>query len=332
MQTSKLKTLFIYKFLEQYSDEENPISTTELIKMLEKKGLKCERKSIYADIEALNEMGFDIMSVKSPKRGFFMGSRTFELPEVRLLIDAVSSAGFITPGKTNALIEKLEGLVSRNQAKTLKSQVYCESENKCDNEEIYYVIDKLDAAINRNKKVEFSYKRRNIDKEKRKSYTVRTFVVSPYALIWKNDHYYLVCNTEKYDNLMNLRLDRMSKVRVLEYERRRVNEVSEYKWVFNPADYASKMFNMFSGKTSEVTLLCDLNLREEIMDRFGAKIPLLAIDINHFETKINAAISDGLVSWIMQYGDKIKVCEPQFLADMVKDKARIIYDNYADSE
>lgn len=332
MQTSKLKTLFIYKFLEKYSDEEHPISTTELIKMLGEKGLTCERKSIYADIEALNEMGFDIMSVKSPKRGFFMGSRTFELPEVRLLIDAVSSAGFITPGKTNALIEKLEGLVSENQAKTLKSQVYCESENKCDNEEIYYVIDKLDAAINRNKKVEFSYKRRNIDKENRKSYTIRTFVVSPYALIWKNDHYYLVCNTDKYDNLMNLRLDRMSKVKVLEYERRRVNEVSEYKWVFNSADYASKMFNMFSGSTSEVSLLCNLELREEIMDRFGAKIPLVAIDIDHFETKINAAISDGLVSWIMQYGDKIKVLEPQYLADMVRDKAKLIYSKYIDNE
>lgn len=328
MQTSKLKTLFIYKFLDEYSDENNPISTTELIKMLSDNGLKCERKSIYADIDALKEMGCDIISVTSPKRGFVMASRKFELPEVRLLIDAVTSAGFITPNKTKALVEKLESLVSSYQAKNLTSQVYCESENKCDNEEIYYVIDTLDEAINEDKKVKFIYKRRNIDKENKKSYTTKTFVVSPYALIWKDDHYYLICNNSKYDNLMNLRLDRMTKIEILDENRRDVSEVSEYKEGFNSADYSSKMFNMFSGETCEVNLLCDLQLREEIMDRFGSKIPLIAVDYNHFETNINAAVSDGLVSWIMQYGDKIKVKSPDFLVNMVKEKAQSIIDTY----
>lgn len=328
MQTSKLKTLFIYKFLDEYSDENNPISTTELIKMLSDNGLKCERKSIYADIDALKEMGCDIISVTSPKRGFVMASRKFELPEVRLLIDAVTSAGFITPNKTKALVEKLESLVSSYQAKNLTSQVYCESENKCDNEEIYYVIDTLDEAINKDRKVKFIYKRRNIDKENKKSYTTKTFVVSPYALIWKDDHYYLICNNSKYDNLMNLRLDRMTKIEILDENRRDVSEVSEYKDGFNSADYSSKMFNMFSGETCEVNLLCDLQLREEIMDRFGSKIPLIAVDYNHFETKINAAVSDGLVSWIMQYGDKIKVKSPYYLVDMVKEKAQSIIDTY----
>lgn len=328
MQTSKLKTLFIYKFLETYSDENNPISTTELIKMLSDNGLKCERKSIYADIDALKEMGCDIISVTSPKRGFVMASRKFELPEVRLLIDAVTSAGFITPNKTKALVEKLESLVSYYQAKNLTSQVYCESENKCDNEEIYYVIDTLDDAISKNKKVKFIYKRRNIDKENQKSYTTKAFIVSPYALIWKEDHYYLICNNSKYDNLMNLRLDRMRKIEILDEDRRDVSEVSEYTESFNSADYSSKMFNMFSGETCEVTLLCDLELREEIMDRFGSKIPLIAVDYNHFETKINAALSDGLVSWIMQYGNKIKVKSPDYLVDMVKDKAQSIIDEY----
>ncbi len=328
MQTSKLKTLFIYKFLEEYSDENNPISTTELIKMLSDKGLKCERKSIYADIEALKEIGCDILSVTSPKRGFFMASRKFELPEVRLLIDAVTSAGFITPNKTKALVEKLESLVSSYQAKSLTSQVYCESENKCDNEEIYYVIDTLDDAISQNKKVRFIYKRRNIDKQNKKSYTTKTFNVSPYALIWKEDHYYLICNNSKYDNLMNLRLDRMSKIEILDENRRDVSEVSEYKDGFNTADYSSKMFNMFSGETCEVSLLCNLDIREEIMDRFGSKIPLVAVDYDHFETKIDAAISDGLVSWIMQYGSKIKVLSPGYLVDMVKLKAQTIIDTY----
>lgn len=327
MQTSKLKTLLIYKYLEEFSDEENPVSTTELIAMLKEKGIPAERKSIYADVKALNEIGCNILSVKSPRIGFSMAERKFDLAEVRLLIDAVSSAGFITPKKTAELVDKLEGLLSINQAKALKSQVYCSGENKCDNEEIYYIINGLDEAINNKKQVKFIYKRRNIDKEQKKSYTEKTFTVSPYALIWKEDHYYLVCNNKKYDNLMNLRLDRMKKIEILDEPQRPVSEVSAYK-VFDAADYSAKMFNMFSGNTDEVTLLCNLDIREEIMDRFGSKIPLKASDIEHFETTIHAAVSDGLVSWIMQYGNDIKVLHPQYLADMVAEKARKIAELY----
>ena len=327
MQTSKLKTLLIYKYLEEFSDEENPVSTTELIAMLKEKGIPAERKSIYADIKALNEIGCNILSVKSPKIGFSMADRKFDLAEIRLLIDAVSSAGFITPNKTEVLVEKLESLLSANQAKALKSQVYCSGENKCDNEEIYYIINGLDEAINNKKQVKFVYKRRNIDKEQKKSYTEKTFTVSPYALIWKDDHYYLVCNNKKYDNLINLRLDRMKKIEILDEPQRPVSEVSEYK-VFDAVDYSAKMFNMFSGNTDAVTLLCNLDIREEIMDRFGSKIPLKAYDLNHFETTIHAAVSDGLVSWIMQYGSDIKVLEPQYLADMVAEKARRISELY----
>jgi len=321
MASSKTKTLLIYKYLVDFSDENNPLSTTDLIELLMKDGLLCERKSIYADIAVLRSIGFDIVKTMSPKKGFFLGSRRFELPEVRLLIDAVSSAGFITPNKTASLVEKLETLVSKNQADDLVSQVYVDSDSKCDNEEIYYVIDALNDAIIKKNKVSFKYKRRNIDKENKKSYTEKTFVVSPYALIWKDDHYYLVCNNEKYDNLMNLRLDRMKKITELDEKVRDISEVSEYKEAFDAADYTSKMFNMFSGVNSKVELLCDLELREQIMDRFGSKIPLTAVDTDHFKTIIDAAVSDGLVSWIMNFGSKIKVLEPASLADAVKQRA-----------
>jgi predicted DNA-binding transcriptional regulator YafY len=322
--SSKTKTLLIYKFLSEYSDENNPLSSTELIDMLKAEGCHCERKSIYADIQTLNDIGFDIITTVSPKRGFFMATRRFELPEVRLLIDAVSSAGFITPDKTKKLVEKLESLVSNNQAKALVSQVYVDSNAKCDNEEIYYIIDALHDAIINKYKVKFTYKRRNLDFANRKSYTEKTFKVSPYALIWKEDHYYLVCNNEKYDNLMNLRLDRIRRVKPLDEPSRPINEVSEYTTAFDVADYTSKMFNMFSGESGEVKLLCHLDLREEIMDRFGSKIPLTAVDSQHFETTIVAAISDGLVSWIMNFGDGIKVLEPQSLADSVREKCESI--------
>lgn len=328
MASSKIKTLLIFRILNELSDEDNPLSTTDIINELSKKGIKCERKSIYSDIETLNSLGFDIISTLQPKRGFFMASREFELPEVRLLIDAVSSAGFITPNKTNALVNKLESLVSVNQARELVSQVYLDSKSKCDNEDIYYVIDALHDAIVNKTKVKFTYKRRNIDIENRKSFTEKDFTVSPYALIWKDDHYYLVCNNEKYDNLMNLRLDRIKHVVLINEAVRPVNEVSEYEEHFDVSDYSSKMFNMFSGSTGEVTLLCNLELREEIMDRFGASIPLIAKENNKFETTINAAISEGLISWVMNFGDKIKVVEPKSLADAIKKRAEIIYNLY----
>lgn len=328
MASSKTKTLLVFKYLNDLSDQAHPLPTADLIEMLKKDGYICERKSIYADIKALNDIGIEILSTRSPKRGFFMAGRRFELPQVRLLIDAVSSAGFITPNKTKDLVKKLESLVSKNQASELVSQVYVDSSVKCDNEEIYYIIDALHEAILNKTKVKFVYKRRNIDKENRKSYTEKTFTVSPYALIWKDDHYYLVCNNEKYDNLMNLRLDRIRKIEVLDETARPVNEVSEYESVFDVADYTSKMFNMFSGECATVKLLCDLDLREQIMDRFGTKIPLTAVDNDHFETTIDAALSDGLISWVMEFGEKLKVLEPPELAEKVKEKALKIVSLY----
>lgn len=330
MASSKLKTLYIFKFLNDYTDENNPLSTTELIDMLSQVGIKTERKSIYSDVKILNQIGFDIVSTRSPKKGFFMAHRQFQLSEVRLLIDAVSSAGFITPKKTEELAEKLESLVSKNQAQELASQVYIDSNTKCSNEEIYYVIDTLHDAIIHGNKVSFIYNKRDIDVENKKSYTEKRFKVSPYALLWKEDHYYLVCNNEKYDNVMNLRLDRMKHLKELDEPCRDMSEVTEYRDTFDVSDYSSKMFNMFSGKTEKVTILCDLDMREQIMDRFGAKVPLTAADSKHFKTTVDAAVSDGLASWIMKFGNKIKVLEPQSLAVQIKEKSLSIVELYND--
>ena len=228
MQSTKIKTLLIYRYLRKFSDEDNPLSSAELIDMLKRDGIECERKSIYADVKALNEIGCEVVSTVTPKRGFYLASREYEPPEVRLLVDAVKSAAFITPEKTRSLISKLRGLLSVNQAAALSPQVYLEGANKCDNEEIYYIIDMLDEAISAKQQVRFKYRTRKIDKENKKSYTTKLFVVSPYALIWKDDRYYLVCNKDSHDNLMNLRLDRIRNITPLDTPARPVCECSEY--------------------------------------------------------------------------------------------------------
>ncbi len=324
MQPSKMKTLLIYEYLKKHSDDEHPVSSTELIKMLNENGIKAERKSIYSDIDALNEIGCDIITVRSPQRGYAMVSRDFQIPEVRLLIDAVSSAGFITPKKTEELISKLEGLLSENQVKQLHSQVNCKNMNKCDNEEIYYVIDSLDKAITQKKQVKFVYKRRNVDKENKKRYTEKTFIVSPYSLIWNDDHYYLVCNKSKYDNLLNLRLDRMKKISITDEPCRPIESFTEYHGEFDSALYKSKAFNMFGGENMKIKIKCSLKIQEEVLDRFGSGIPLKAVDTDHFETQADVYVSDGLVSWIMQFGADIEVLEPKSLADMILERAKAI--------
>lgn len=329
MQPSKVKTLMIYQILDNFSDDEHPLSTTDLIDMLAQRGIKSERKSIYSDIKTLNSLGFDIMTAMTPKHGYFMANRKFELPEVMLLIDAVTSAGFITPKKTQILVEKLKTLVSDEQAKSMISQVYVDTNaSKCDNEEIYIVINRLHEAIMKKKKVKFIYRRRSIDVKNKKRNTDKSFFVSPYALLWKNDHYYLACNNQKYDNLMNLRVDRIKKISIVSADARPISEVSAYKDEFDIADYSSKMFNMFSGEDAKITLRCSLKLQEEMLDRFGKSIPLTAADSSHFDTTVNAAISDGLVSWIMQYGSDIKVLDPPELIEMIKTKANDILNSY----
>lgn len=225
-------------------------------------------------------------------------------------------------------MQKLESLLSAGQAESLVRQVYCQSENKCSNEEIYYIIDNLHQAICDGCKVKFAYKRRAVDPKNKKTFREKIFTVSPYALIWKDDHYYLVCNNEKYDNLMNLRLDRMRRITPLSQKARPVEEVSAYKGRFDTADYAAKMFNMFSGETATVRLLCKLDTLEEMVDRFGTAIPIHAVDGDHFETTISAAVSEGMVSWLMQYGGRVQVLEPQSLIDSVRARAETVLSAY----
>lgn len=329
MNSKKIKTILIYKYLYKYSDAQNPISSSRLIELLGEEGVECERKSIYSDIKALNECGVKVVSTRTPRRGFYLDSREFRVPEVRLLIDAVNSAPFITPQMTRALADKLKGLLSQKQAKSLSFQVYRDDVNKCDNEGIYNIIDTLDKAINSRRLVRLKYRTRKIDKENKKSFTTKLFTLSPYALIWKNDKYYLVCNKSSHDNLMNLRLDRIRDIMILDSPARPVGECSEYK-NYDAADYSAKMFNMFTGSVETVTLKCDLDLREQILDRFGPSVPLTATDVDHFKTDVQVAVSDGFVSWIMQFGDMIEVLSPASLAELVRDKAQKIAAVYSE--
>ena len=327
---TKLKLLYIKDYLEKLSDEENPVSVEQIMDMLSEKGINCERKSVYSDVKTLKEYGVDICAARFPKTGYSILSRDFELPELRLLIDAVQAANFITQKKSKELIKKIGTLCSENQRSLIEGQVYIDNRLKCTNEEIYYNIDILNRAIQKKKQVSFIYQKR-VMAENEGSYTVyeREHCVSPYALIWSNDHYYLVANNDKYDNLMHTRIDRMKKVEITDFPARDFSEVSPYKHFFDSADYSGKIFNMFSGDTQRLELCCDNSILEEILDRFGSEAVLKKSQREgYFTLSAKCVISGGLVSWIMQFGPKIEVISPKNLREDVRDKAEEIVKLY----
>lgn len=324
----KLRLLYLIDIFRKKSDDEHPLTSNDITKYLEEDyGISCERKTVYEYIKLLNEYGFDIVKSNSP-RGYFMAPYVFELPELRLLIDAVQSADFISAKKTKALLQKLSMFASEYQYSRIEKQVYIDSRNKCSNENLFYIIDTLSFAIRKRRQVEIIYRRRRITDRNHAAYEEKTMTVNPYALIWSNDHYYLVGNYSKYDNLLHLRIDRMKNVAVTDMVSRHFSEVSPYRTSFDTADYSNRHLSMFSGDIKPVDLVCDDSIVEEFIDKFGEKCSMKFYDEGHFSAKINVAVTDGLVSWIMQYGDKIRVKGPNELKSMIIDKTHSILSVY----
>ena len=248
----------------------------------------------------------------------------FAIPILNLIHRIVGSAK-----KTKQLLNKIFTLTSAEQAKKIKSQVYVDNRPKCKNEELYYTIDKLDRAINDNRKVKIIYRRRILSDNPDQAYEEKEHIISPYSLIWSSDHYYLVGNKEKYDNLMIMRIDRIKHTEIIDDSfSRPFSEVSPYKFSFDSADYASKHFGMFSGEPKPISLLCSNEIVENVLDRFGEDANIHKNGPSKFVLNANSAVNDGLVSWIIQFGGKIQVTSPNELKNMVLKRAEEIKSAY----
>lgn len=321
MGNGKLRLIHILKILTEESSALSPISAVQLSERLAELGISTERKAIYDDVEVLTEAGYDIRKSGGSHRGYYIAERTLGTPELCLLIDAVQSAGFISADRTRELIEKLEGLASRDAAEVLKRRVCIDNRSKTSNENVYSIISSINDAIQSNRKIKICY-RRNVLNGTELEYSEKNMTVSPYALIWDSDHYYLVCNNQKYDNLMHLRVDRIKSVKEVKETCRHFSEVSEYKQRFDTADYAKKTFNMFGGEVQRIDLECDITLLDQMTDRFGRNIFIRHRDKdNVFRFSTDATVSDGLIGWLLQFGDRIKVLSPAAVRDAVKECA-----------
>lgn len=324
----KVKLLYIIKILTELTDEEHPLSATEICEKLSAYDITAERKAIYDDIECLISFGYDIIQTRVPKNGYFLASRDFELPEVFLLGDAVRTAKFISEKKTRELTAKLDKLLSKHQSKRNINAIYIDSSNKTRNEELFYNIDRINTAIEEGKKIKFTYSKRVLREGRQIVTESKTRIVSPYAMTWQFDYYYLIGNYEKYDNLMNLRIDRIHSVEILDEPIRHFSEVSDYRDTFDVADYTKKLFGMFGGNMQEVKLRCNNKMLEQVTDRFGEKIFITNVTDTTFDFTAKAAVSDALATWIMNYGADIEVISPTELRDKIVNRAEKILEIY----
>ena len=257
-----------------------------------------------------------------------MASREFEEPEIYLLADAVRTAGFISAAKTRELVKKLDSFVSRYQAQKRENRIYFSSCAKSVNEEIFYSIDKISRAVTEKKKIRFEYVNRVLSPDRTIEKQKREMLISPYALTWQDDHYYVIGNYEKYDNLIHLRLDRMYKVEITDMPQRHFSEVSEYTDYFDTPDYTAKLFGMHGGEIYDIELKCSKKITEQVADRFGEDIFIKKVTDEDFCFTVRAALSDALVSWVISYGDRVKVLEPQILRDMVVNRTENVLGLY----
>ena len=309
----KLKLLYLMKILLEKTDEENAISVSGMIEELARYGVSAERKSIYDDLECLRLFGLDICSVKAKGVGYFVASRDFELPELKLLVDSVQASKFITKKKSLELISKIEGLTSKNNATKLRRQVYVSNRVKTVNEKIYYNVDKIHEAISENRKITFRYFELGVDKKKVYRKDGDFYLESPLALSWDDENYYMIVYKPKYGNFTHYRVDKMEDISICD-ERREVLEKD-----FDLSEYTKSVFSMFGGKEVNVTVKFENSLAGVVFDRFGMDVPTMKIDENYFKCNLNVAVSPVFLAWIAGFGKKAEILSPDSVVEKMKE-------------
>lgn len=309
---AKLRPLYLAKILYEQTDEEHFLTTAQLIQILEEQfGIKAHRQTIKAEIELLKQFGLEIEEVKSTQNRYNLFGRRFDAPELKLLIDAVESSKFITAGKSKELVEKISSLTSTHVASSLRRNVSCEGRIKPGNERIYIIIDAINDAINKNKKISFQYFQYNVRKEKKLKRNGEPYVITPLHLVWNGDCYYMVGVYEYKQRLGSFRVDRIAKCpTILEEEGTPAPEG------FNIDEHINTTFHMFSSAREEVELVCDNDVMDSIIDRFGEEVTTYANDMTSFRAVVNIAVSHVFYSWVFGFGGKVKIKCP----DNVKEK------------
>lgn len=305
----KMKLLYLLKIFSEKTDENHCMSSQELIGELERYGIYAERKSIYDDINCLINFGYDIVNIKAKTGGgYYLAGREFELPELKLLVDAVQSSRFITQKKSRELIAKIERLTSPYEAKKLQRQVIVAGRIKAENESIYYNVDEIHNAIQNNSPIIFTYLEWNIQKELQPRKSGQKYKVSPWALTWKDENYYLIAYDQEEEKIKHFRVDKMNRIEGVAKEKR--SGMSEFERL-DIGEYTNKTFGMFGGEAETVTILLPASMIGIIIDRFGKETDVRSRDNDMISVRIKAAVSGQFYGWITGLGEKISIIAPE---------------------
>lgn len=321
----KQKLLYIVKYLLENTDENNGVTLSEILDFLDRNGITAERKSIYDDLKTLEDFGYDICRTKSKTTKYYIGSREFELAELKLLVDSVQSSKFITERKSNRLIKKIEQLASEGDAKKLHRQVIVSNRVKMSNEKIYYNVDSIYEAINSKKKIGFYYYEWVIDEnspkkiKKVRRHDGKRYIVSPKALTWDDENYYLIAFDNDADMIKHYRVDKMESIEVLD-------ERAKYKKGIDDLDiaaYSRAVFGMFGGELTDVKLKFDNSMVGAVVDRFSDKVFISPNKDGTFTVSTKVMLSPQFFGWLFCFKDKVKIMSPK--------KAKVEFESYLDS-
>lgn len=308
---TKGRVLFLMNYMMEHTDDNRAITTDELIHIYEENGYKANRHTIADDISVLNDAGIEIISERRGNgKAYHIGARLFELPELKMLVDAVSSCRFITAAKSDTLIEKLSKLTNAENRKVLTTKVYTSDRVKTSNPRVFQNTDTICQTIDQRKKVSFHYWDYSPEKEKILRHDGYLYIVSPYALIWNDDRYYLAAFSDKHLKIATFRVDRMCDVNVLQDDA----VVDES---FNPAEYANRTMKMYDGDEvdQEITIRCENQYMQNVIDRFGEEIHTEIADENHFLATVTVKPSHTFFSWVFQFCGGISIENPRDVRD-----------------
>ena len=325
---SKLKLYYLAQIMLERTDEDHYITMPEIMAALGEYDITADRKTIYADLRDLEQLGIEVEGETVGNRyHYHVISRTFEVAELKLLVDAIQSSKFITERKTNTLIRKLEKLVSKYDAMKLQRQVYVSGRIKTMNESIYYTIDAIHHAISENKKIKFQYFQWNVKKEMELRHEGAYYHISPWGLSWDDENYYLVGYDSEAGKIKHYRVDKMLRIRMTEEER----EGREHFKKLDMADYSKKSFGMFGGKEQRVKLLVDNSMAGVIIDRFGKDLMMIPAGDNQFTVNVDVHVSGQFLGWIISLGEGVKIVAPEEVLEMMQKEIERLSRQYLQS-
>ena len=317
-QDKKGRLLALRDYLYKYTDEQHPVSTKELIDEMTRQGYPGNRKTIKDDIDVLNKFGMDIITNVSRGNSFYMASREFEIPELKLLVDAVSSSRFISAARSEQLIGKLTAMASEYEREQITPRIFTKDRIKANNPHLYYVVDMLIQAVQNKKKVRFQYGEFDADKHQVLRNDGEIYINSPYGCLWNDDFYYLVGYSEKREKVVTFRVDRIVDLEIMD------DDIIPEPADFDMSDYAKIVIEMFDGEPQEVELLCDNELMKSVIDKFGENIKTERVSDEQFKAVVNVSTSKTFYAWCFRFAEQMKIVGPENVKNTYIEMARSV--------